>query len=343
MSSWKIFQDHHYPHCVIKWPDSPPWRRFAKNSNNEVLSEDNNSEQQCLEAEKRGKNFILNPAIVETVNAAIYLRRPILVTGKPGTGKTTLAYAIAYQLQLKPVLLWPINTRTTLQDGLYYYDAIARLQDAQLDKEERPDIGHYIRLGPLGTAMYPSHEPRVLLIDEIDKCDIDLPNDLLNLFEEGSFEITEISRLFHQKNAQGNEHQEVEIKTHDGEFRRVSQGEIPCQQFPIVIMTSNGERDFPLPFKRRCLSLFMEEPKIDQLTKIVKTHFDYDEDNPSSSEIKTLLEKFINLRDDEKKELATDQLLNVIFMLLDENKPTGEEKDRLIERLLTPLTETGNK
>lgn len=124
------------------------------------------------------------------VNAALYLRRPLLVTGNPGTGKTSLAYSVAYELDLGEVLYWPITTRTTLKDGLYNYDAVGRLQDAKLNPDDSLNrIGKYITLGPLGTALLPSERPRVLLIDEIDKSDVDLPNDLLHVFENGEYTI----------------------------------------------------------------------------------------------------------------------------------------------------------
>lgn len=336
MCSWKIFQGNKTePHPVNEWPDTPPWRRF--------------SDYQQQQSNEKGTSFVISDdKVIETVNAAIHLRRPILVTGKPGTGKTSLAYAIAYELQLEEVLVWSINTRTTLQDGLYYYDAIARLQDAQL-KNNQPDIGHYIRLGALGTAMYPSDKPRVLLIDEIDKSDMDLPNDLLNLFEEGKFEIPELSRLVKTKKTKNEaeknkENEIIEVQTHDGEWKKVPRGEISCNQFPIVIMTSNGERDFPLPFKRRCLSLAMKPPERTQLEKIIQSHFQLDPKKKLHKDIETLITKFLELRDDDKKELATDQLLNAVFMLSGEQrKPTKDEKQRLMNLLFTPLTETGDQ
>jgi MoxR-like ATPase len=151
-------------------------------------------------------------ALLQAVNAAIHLRRPLLVRGEPGTGKTSLAYALAQRLQLGPVLHWRITSRSRLVDGLYRYDALGMLQDLQRDDfllrrqgqqqpieqpreqpRERP-MADYISLGPVGTAFLPSLLPRVLLIDEIDKADPQLPNELLHLFEEGEFDIPELTR-----------------------------------------------------------------------------------------------------------------------------------------------------
>jgi MoxR-like ATPase len=246
---------------------------------------------------------------------------------------------------LGEVLVWSINTRSTLQEGLYYYDAIARLQDAQLSQpragngeedevREDKNIGQYIRLGSLGTAMYPQDKPRVLLIDEIDKSDIDLPNDLLNLLEDGRFEIQELTRLTRQNQVNQTP---IEIETQDGNWQPGLGGKIACKQFPIVIMTSNGERDFPLPFKRRCLPLFMTEPNKQDLAAIVKAHFDLDPKKPLSSELEEYIDRFLKAR--AKGELATDQLLNIVFMMRGKNPPTGDEKESLIRRLQTFLNE----
>lgn len=208
MNNWKIFQGNSQPHDDInRLPPPPSWRKFT-GVDEEIVKE---IEQRWLKFcqgldkntrdEQRGQSFRIQTdnsndrnSVINMVNAALYLRRPLLVTGKPGTGKTSLAYAVAYELKLGTVLPWYITARSTLQEGLYRYDAIARLQDVQMGDKSK-DIGRYIQLGPLGTALLPSHRPRVLLIDEIDKSDINLPNDLLNLFEEGEFEIPELARI----------------------------------------------------------------------------------------------------------------------------------------------------
>ncbi|PSB65246.1 AAA family ATPase, partial [filamentous cyanobacterium CCP1] len=189
---WKIFRgDHRDPHDGIdRLPKAPSWRPFGTDISPGVSRR-----------KRRGETFQVRPEEVEMVNAALYLRRPLLITGKPGTGKSSLAYAVARELNLGEVLYWPITTRTTLKDGLYSYDAIGRLQEVKQSeaKGEQVDdpqkIANYITLGPLGTALLPSSRPRILIIDEIDKSDIDLPNDLLTIFEEGRFEIPELARL----------------------------------------------------------------------------------------------------------------------------------------------------
>ena len=323
LPNWKIYHGDGQHRINQKLPEAPSWRQFRDDPAGAGQQE-----------QIKGENFIPPPEAVEMVNAALSLRRPLLITGNPGTGKSSLAYAVALELGLGTVLKWAITTRTTLKDGLYSYDAIARLQDAQASqKDNRQETGNYITLGALGTAFLAADRPRVLLIDEIDKSDIDLPNDLLNLFEDGSFTIPELQRL---------ELEQAEVRSIDrdqGKQRKVKvrDGVVRCRAFPLVIMTSNGERDFPPPFLRRCLRLRMPNPSEQELQEIVTKHLGATAAQESQQLIKWFCKQI-----EAGGTLATDQLLNAIHIRTQEQvrdespQPSPSSQD---EPLNLPKTE----
>lgn len=340
---WKLFQgDNRKPHDAIDGlPDAPPWRPFGKEPNPGVSRR-----------KRRGETFQAQPEEVEMVNAALYLRRPLLITGKPGTGKSSLAYAVAHELKLGEVLYWPITTRTTLKDGLYTYDAIGRLQEVKQSEargnysEDPQKIADYITLGPLGTALLESSRPRVLVIDEIDKSDIDLPNDLLTIFEEGRFEIPELARLEPDSEDSSQPVESVEVKvrtaytdeaedTYAERKVNIRGGRITCREFPLVILTSNGERDFPPAFLRRCLRLNMRDPDRDHLERIIKAHLK--QCDLTDKQVTDLISGFLKRRDKGREQLATDQLLNALYMLIRQREWVGDEKESLLDHLLAPL------
>ncbi|WP_406148684.1 AAA family ATPase [Streptomyces sp. NBC_01012] len=293
---WRLFRGEGPPRQVTM-PAAPPWRRFG--------GQDTAGSE--AGAPRAPRPYLIGPTQRDIVNAALHLRRPLLVTGHPGTGKSSLAHAVAHELSLGPVLRWPVNSRSTLADALYRYDAVGRLRETNLRHDAAdtvPGIGHFIRLGPLGTALVADRRPRVLLVDELDKGDVDLPNDLLTVFEEGEFEIPELSRL-----PPGEDDIEVH-SSRGGDTVTVHRGVVRCQEFPVVVITSNGEREFPPAFLRRCLRLDLPDPDEERLRAIVAAHLGAD----ALPRVDDLVRAFLARR--APGELATDQLLNAAFLRL---------------------------
>jgi MoxR-like ATPase len=299
MSDWKIFHGDREPHDgLATLPEPPPWR-FARAPLRLVHPKDLDLTAEAA----RAKPFLPTESMVIAVNAALYLRRPLLLTGKPGTGKSTLIAKVAHELGLGPVIRWPINSRSTVRSGIYEYDAVGRLQAGQA---EAPPVESYLTLGPLGTALLAKNWPRPLLIDEIDKSDLDFANDLLNVIEEGHYDIPELRRL-------GAERQQVEVRDWFGNLVTIRQGRLDAGQFPFVVMTSNAEREFPAPFLRRCVRLSIEPPSVAELQRIIAAHLTQFAVTLNPKHVGQLIDDF-DRRRKENQEISTDQLLNSVFL-----------------------------
>jgi MoxR-like ATPase len=204
--------------------------------------------------------YLTNPGLQAAVNCALALERPLLVKGEPGTGKTLLAEAIATALGL-PLLTWHVKSTTRAQDGLYVYDTVQRLHDSRFGDGDVKDVGHYIRWGPLGQA-FRSRGRVVLLIDEVDKADLEFPNDLLHELDRMRFRVME------------------------------TEEEIAAAERPVVVITSNNEKELPDAFLRRCVFHFIDFPDVELLKRIVRVHHPALED----SLVEQALDVFYQLR-----------------------------------------------
>jgi len=185
-------------------------------------------------------DYIASPDLMQTVNVAVQLSRPLLIKGEPGTGKTMLAQSIARGLEM-PLLVWNVKSTTKAQDGLYVYDTVQRLYDGQFGDGDVADIAQYIKFGKLGQA-FSGDERVVLLIDEIDKADLEFPNDLLWELDQMEFSIPETRET------------------------------VKAQQRPIVLITSNAEKELPDAFLRRCVFHYIEFPDEEMMERIVRVH-----------------------------------------------------------------------
>ncbi len=244
-------------------------------------------------------DYVAGSDLTTAVNAAITLERPLLVKGEPGTGKTELARQIASALGL-PMLEWNIKSTTKAQQGLYEYDAVSRLRDSQLGEEGVHDIANYIKRGKLWEA-FEADGKVVLLIDEIDKADIEFPNDLLQELDQMEFYVYELDRMVKAKNR------------------------------PIVIITSNNEKELPDAFLRRCFFHYISFPDADVLSKIVDVHY------PGIKQrlVREALTQFYEVRETPglKKKPSTSEALDWIRLLVaDDVDPAtlrGDSKDAL--------------
>ncbi len=227
-------------------------------------------------------DYVTSEPLRNAVNVSIALGRPLLIRGEPGTGKTKLAHSIARDLG-KTLIVWNIKSTTKAQEGLYVYDTVQRLNDSRFGDRDISDIKQYIKLGKLGQA-FDSVEQVVLLIDEIDKADIEFPNDLLNELDEMSFYITETNKT------------------------------IAAIHRPITVITSNAEKELPDAFLRRCIFHYIEFPDAELMEQIVRVHFPDIRINLLSEALKT----FYSLRriEDFRKKPSTSELIDWIQALV---------------------------
>ena len=240
------------------------------------------------------ETYIAADDLAVAVNAAVTLERPLLVKGEPGTGKTELARQVATSLGME-IIEWNIKSTTRAQQGLYEYDAVSRLRDSQLGDERVHEVAHYIRKGKLWQA-FSSNKKVVLLIDEIDKADIEFPNDLLQELDRMTFHVYETGAT------------------------------IEARHRPVVIITSNNEKELPDAFLRRCFFHYISFPEPDVLRQIIEVHHP----NLKSQLLETALTQFFEIRDTPglKKKPSTSEVLDWLKLILAEDlKPEDLRRD----------------
>jgi MoxR-like ATPase len=272
--------------------------------------------------------FDMPPGLADAVNAALHLRRPLLLSGSPGSGKSTLADLVAAELELGSVLRWHVTSRSTLAEGLFEYDALGRLHATQAgDKQADAAVQNFVTLGPLGTALA-AGKVRAVLIDEIDKSDLDLPGDLLNVMENGEFTIPVLARASSER--------PFTVTGADGAGYPIdADGVVRRRHFPVIVFTSNGERAFSPPFLRRCVRFTMPQADRDRLTRIIAAHLS---STAAAAEGKVIAEFAERLRTSDR--LAINQILEFVYLVTGDSPPDSASRAQLAEILLQELTGT---
>ncbi len=248
-------------------------------------------------------NYVATEDLKVAVNAAVVLERPLLIKGEPGTGKTVLAHEVAQSLRM-PLIEWHVKSTTTAQQGLYEYDAVRRLRDSQLGDERVRDIENYIQQGKLWESFEAAERP-VLLIDEIDKADIEFPNDLLLELDRMEFFVYETRKM------------------------------VKAEKRPVVIITSNNEKELPDAFLRRCFFHYIAFPERETMIKIIDVHYP----NIQAELVREALNLFYDVREVPglKKRPSTSELLDWIKLLMAEDIPADVLRSKDSTKLIPPL------